>query len=237
MKALILCAGYGKRMFPITLTTPKPLLPVNGRPLVQNIYENLISSGIKQITIISNATHYQDYVELLKQAPPDASIEVISNGVDLPDNALGAIADMALAVNHMGYDDDILVIAGDSHLAFSLRGFIDDYREHHVCSVIVQEVADPEYLKRLGVAELDGHGRIVGFEEKPQCPRSNLAAYAAYIFTKEALHCIDEYLEHGNPKDALGKIIGWLKDKTVVNGYVADGAFIDIGTIDTYKRL
>jgi len=237
MKALILCAGYGKRMFPITMTTPKPLLPVDGRPLLLNIIDNLVSSGIEEITIISNATHYPDYIELLSKAKPSAKMDVISNGVDSPDNALGAIADMALAIKHMGYSDDILVIAGDSHLAFSLKGFIKDYRAHDACSVIVQEVADPEYLKRLGVAELDTQGRIVGFEEKPPYPRSNLAAYAAYILKSDALKRIDEYLEHGNPKDALGKIIGWLKDRIEVRGYVAEGAFIDIGTIDTYKKL
>lgn len=237
MKALILCAGYGKRMFPITLTTPKPLLPVNGRPLVLNIVDNLISSGLSDVTLISNETHFEDYRKLLDGYSKDAKVNVLSNGVTSPEGALGAITDMAFAISKMGYDDDVLIIAGDSHISFSLKGFIDDYCACGKCSVIVQKVSDAEYLKRLGVAELDCEGRIVGFEEKPEHPKSDLAAYATYIFRKDSLPWIDEYLKVGNPKDALGKIIGWLMGKTEVMGYVPDGDFVDIGTIETYKKL
>ncbi len=239
MKALILCAGFGKRMYPITLTTPKPLLPVNGRPLVLNIIDNLVSSGIKDITLISNETHYGDYSAALEGYACDkgCALNLISNGVTSPEGALGAITDMALAISKMGYDDDVLVIAGDSHFTFSLKGFIDSYSRCGKCCVIVQKVLDPEYLRRLGVAELDASGKIVGFEEKPEHPRSDFAAYATYIFRKEDLPWIDEYLLVGNPKDALGKIIGWLMGRTDVMGYVPEGAFVDIGSIETYKKL
>ena len=239
MKALILCAGFGKRMYPITLTTPKPLLPVNGRPLVLNIVDNLVDSGIREITLISNETHYKDYEGLLDGYACDKGciIKLISNGVTSPEGALGAISDMALAVSKMGHEEDILIVAGDSHISFSLRGFIDYYGRCGKCSVIVQKVPDPENLKRLGVAELDPAGRIVGFEEKPEHPKSEFAAYATYVFTKDSLPWIEEYLKVGNPKDALGKIIGWFMEKTDVMGYVPEGDFVDIGTIETYKKL
>ena len=239
MKALILCAGFGKRMYPITLTTPKPLLLVNGRPLVLNIVDNLVGSGIRNIALISNETHYRDYEELLDGYACDKGcmIELISNGVTSPEGALGAISDMALAVAKMGRDDDILIVAGDSHISFSLKSFIDYYGKCCKCSVIVQRVADPENLKRLGVAELDSAGRIIGFEEKPEHPKSEFAAYATYVFTKDSLPWIEEYLKVGNPKDALGKIIGWFMEKTDVMGYVPEGDFVDIGTIETYKKL
>ena len=239
MKALILCAGFGKRMYPITLTTPKPLLPVNGRPLVLNIIDNLVSSGIRDITLISNETHYRDYEALLEGYACDkgCTMKLISNGVTSPEGALGAITDMALAISKMGQEDDVLIIAGDSHFTFSLKGFIYSYERRRKCSVIVQKVLDPDYLKRLGVAELDASGRIVGFEEKPEHPKSDFAAYATYIFRKDSLLWIDEYLKVGNPKDALGKIIGWFMGKTEVMGYVPEGSFVDIGTIETYKKL
>jgi len=236
MKALILCAGYGKRMMPITLTTPKPLLPVNGRPLVLNIIDNIAGAGIREITIISNQTHYEDYMRLL-EGYPNKGVRVISNGVTRPEDALGAIGDMALAISRIGTDDDLLIIAGDSHLSFGLGGFIRSYEENGLDSVIVQRVDDREYLKRLGVAELDGSGRILGFEEKPEEPRSNMAAYAAYIFKRETLPLVDKYLERGNQKDALGKIIGWILGHTTVMGYIPEGAFIDIGTPETYSKL
>lgn len=239
MKALILCAGFGKRMYPITLTTPKPLLPVNGRPLVLNIIDNIVDSGIRDVTLISNETHYRDYEALLDgyACEKGCKMSLISNGVASPEGALGAITDMALALSKMGHEDDVLVIAGDSHFTFSLKGFIDSYERCGKCSVIVQKVLDPEYLKRLGVAELDASGRIVGFEEKPEHPKSDYAAYATYIFRKDSLPWIDEYLKVGNPKDALGKIIGWFMGKAEVMGYVPDGSFVDIGSIETYKKL
>ncbi|HOA15183.1 MAG TPA: nucleotidyltransferase family protein [Bacillota bacterium] len=237
MKALVLCAGYGKRMYPITLSTPKPLLPVNGRPLLLNLLDNIAGAGIREISIISNQTHYREYARLLENYRSDIRLDIISNGVESPDDALGAIGDMAFAINRIGKDDDMLIIAGDSHLSFSLSGFIESFRKTGLCSVIVQKVDDLEYLKRLGVAELDSTSRIIGFEEKPQQPKSDMAAYAAYAFNKEALSHIDSYLEHGNHKDALGKIIGWLLQKTTVMGYVAEGKFIDIGTPETYKSL
>lgn len=236
MKALILCAGYGKRMMPITMTTPKPLLPVNGRPLVLNIIDNIAGAGIEQITIISNQSHYEDYVRLL-DGYPNKGVSVISNGVTRPEDALGAIGDMALAISKIGMADDLLIIAGDSHLSFSLCGFVESHEKNGLDSVIVQKVDDIEYLKRLGVAELDCYGRIIGFEEKPEAPKSNMAAYAAYIFNKDTLPLIDKYLEHKNQKDALGKIIGWILGYKTVMGFVPDGSFIDIGTPETYRKL
>src|SRR5205823_13960080 len=105
-----------------------------------------------------------------------------NDGTRSNDDRLGALGDVALAVELGGLaDDDLLVIAADNLFEFSLREYIAFFREQGDGSAVaVHRLADPSLARLYGVIELDDAGRVVGFEEKPDQPRSDLASTATY---------------------------------------------------------
>ena len=95
----------------------------------------------------------------------------------------------------------------------------------------------PHEATRLGIIQLDESGRIIDFEEKPEKPKSNIAAYAVYIYKKETLKLLDEYLKAGNNPDAPGNFSAWLFKREPVYGYLFNGTCYDIGTHEAYREV
>ena len=119
---------------------------------------------------------------------------------------------------------------------FYLRDFYDFYKEVDSCAICVTEVK-PQEATRLGIVQLDESGQIIDFEEKPEKPKSNIAAFAVYIYKKETLKLLDEYLEAGNNPDAPGNFPAWLYKREPVYGYLFDGTCYDIGTHEAYREV
>ena len=117
MKAIILCAGYATRMYPLTESQPKPLLPIGGKPLLDYIVDKIDEiPSIDEKIIVSNhkfAPHFQRWAE------DHNDVRVIDDGSTTNEDRLGAIKDMIYAMNDI--DDDVLVIAGDNLIEFSLK--------------------------------------------------------------------------------------------------------------------
>ena len=90
---------------------------------------------------------------------------------------------------------------------------------------------DRDLLGNYGVVELDGDNRLVGFEEKPAEPKSNLAATASYLYRAENIELLTQYLEEGNPPDAPGNFVAWLYSRVPVYGYRFSGEWHDIGDL------
>ena len=87
-----------------------------------------------------------------------------------------------------------------------------------------------EMIKQLGVVLMDENDRVIDLEEKPQQPKSNKAAFATYMYTRETVKMVKEYLDEGNSPDAPGYFLQWLHKKKPVYGYVMNGECYDIGT-------
>jgi glucose-1-phosphate thymidylyltransferase len=95
----------------------------------------------------------------------------------------------------------------------------------------VRDLPDRNLLSQYGVVELDGNDRVVGLEEKPAEPRSNLAATASYVYRADHLALLPRYLEEGNPPDAPGNFMVWLHTREPVYGYRTAGEWHDIGDL------
>ena len=85
-------------------------------------------------------------------------------------------------------------------------------------------------IKQLGVVLLDENNKVLNLEEKPQQPKSNKAAFATYMYTKDTVKMFKDYLDEGNSPDAPGYYLQWLHKKKPVYGYVMNGECYDIGT-------
>ncbi|MBI3272773.1 MAG: nucleotidyltransferase family protein [Planctomycetes bacterium] len=235
MKALVLGAGYATRLYPLTKDRPKPLLPVDGKPILERILDSLAPiADLDQIYIVSNhrfADHFREWRKSYKSTRP---IEIVDDGTVSNDDRLGAVGDIQYVLDHARIKDDLLVLAGDNLLEAPLGDFASFFHENGAC-VALTDVGDSELVSQYSVVELDRGGKIVSFEEKPPNPKSTLVSTCIYLFPRKHLKLIKEYLDRGHNRDAPGYYIEWLYRQVDLWGHILRGAWFDVGDIDSYN--
>ena len=233
MEAVILAGGYAKRMWPYTLDKSKVLLDMGGRPVIDHILDKILPLKPLKILVSTNRKFGADF-EKWASIKGMANLEVVEEISSLEGKKLGSIGALDFIIRSRKIDDDLLVVAGDNMFDFSLGMFISAAGGRP--AVGLYEIAEREKATSLGVVEIDVKGRITGFEEKPQHPKSTLIATGIYFFPKKTIRFISEYLEGGNNPDAPGHFIAWLHKKQDVFGIVMGGKWIDIGSMESYER-
>ena len=227
MRAVILAAGYGTRLYPLTEEIPKPLLEVKGKPLLATLLEGLNLLSLQDIILVTNHRFAPVLKAWLGAHSFSSRVQVIDDGTQSNEERLGAVGDLHLALQGKAADDT-LVIAGDNLFGFSLTEFVDFFRQKRCSIVAFHDLQDKEKVrKRYGVGRLAGT-KVVGFEEKPAEPLSALAATACYIFHKRDLPCIGELLRQ-EKADSPGHLVRWLVEKSEVHGFVFSEHWFDIG--------
>ena len=223
MKALILAAGYATRLSPLTDSFPKMLLPLAERPMLDYLLDRIREvDEIDEIHLVTNsrfAPLLRDWAESLQQfvTKSDGGVTVHDDGTSSNEDRLGAIGDIAFAIDRGRLaGDDLFVVAGDNLIGYSLPDFAEFWREKGGSAIAVHEVSDRDLLSNYGVVELDDSDRVVGFEEKPAEPRSNLAATAAYLYRAKDLGLLPQYLADGNPTDAPGNFAAWVHTRDLL---------------------
>jgi len=238
MDALILGAGYGVRLYPLTKNTPKPLLPVAGKPVIE--WTLLRLNKIKEldrIFIVVNTRFYDNYVRWLADYKTTSRIVLVNDGTTSPDDRLGAVRDIQFVIDKEKIKNDLLIIAGDNLFDFSLTSFVSFYKKYGSAIALKNlKGFDQNLVSQYGIATLDKTKRIVDFEEKPPVPKSTLAAVCLYIFPWSELNLVKEYLDSGFNPDAPGYYIQWLYKKTKLFGCEMKGKWFDIGDIDSYNK-
>lgn len=244
MKAIILAAGYATRLYPLTLDKPKSLLPVGGKPILDYMMEQVEAlPDVTETVLVTNHKYADQFAEWHRHresataAIPPKKLTILDDGTMDVNNRLGAIRDMELALRHTGAEEDWLVVAGDNLFAFSLDGFLRFYKEHGKDSLLVQRFDRMEDLRNVGVAVLDSMLRVIRFTEKPPVPQSDIGAFGVYLYRKDTLPLISEYLREGNNPDAPGYFPEWLHKRKELRAYLADGPCWDIGTLEVYREV
>jgi len=237
MKCLILAAGYATRLYPLSLDTPKPLLEVAGKTILEHLLDKVsVIDEIDHVYIVTNSRFAQAFQERLAGYPYCKPLTVIDDGTTSNENRLGAIGDIQFVINQAKIDDDLMILAGDNLFEFELSDFEQFFREKNADVITAYEVSDPATRKRVGIAELDSSGLVVSFEEKPQEPKSCWAVPALYIYKKDTLPLIRQYLEEGNNPDAPGHLIPWLIKRRPIYAFQFEGQWHDIGTLESFQR-
>jgi glucose-1-phosphate thymidylyltransferase len=228
LKALLLAAGYGTRLRPLTDELPKELLSVGDRPIIDWILDSVAEvPGIDEIHVVTNATKIGAFASWAV----GRDVTLHDDGTASNDDRLGAIGDVQFVVERAGLqDDDLLVIAGDNLFGFSLVEYVDFWRAKGQGSAIaVHRLADPSLASLYGVVELGADDRVVSLEEKPEQPRSDLVSTATYLFCRDHVAALARYLAAGNPPDPPGRFIAWLYEREPVYGFRFTEDWLDIG--------
>lgn len=238
MKALILAAGYATRLWPLTKNTPKPLLDIKGKPIIEHIISHIEElSDVSEIFVVTNekfSLTFEQWAEGFKSKIP---LRIINDMTTSNEDRLGAVGDMNYVIKETKLDDGLLVIAGDNLFEYRLKDFEQYFREKKAAVVACRKMPSIEDVRgKFGVVEADKDGRIVGFEEKPQMPKSTLASTACYFFTKQDVKELGMYIEADNPPDNAGDFIKWLSKHKAVYAWVFTDKWYDIGTFESLGR-
>ncbi len=243
MTCVLLAAGYATRLYPLTLDTPLALLEVGGKTILARLLENVWRTDCVGETILVTNSRFRDRFEACMPGhaspgpgrSPERRFSILDDGtVDVGDR-LGAVGDLAFAIRSRGLDDDLLVLAADNLLGFELADFVEFHRSRGTDCATVERIEDEAALRRTGVAVIAPDGRILSFREKPARPASNDAVPPFYIYRRDTLALVDEYLHSGGNPDAPGHFLEWLCTRRPVFAYRFSGGRTDIGTLDTYR--
>jgi len=236
MKCLILAAGYATRLYPLTENFPKPLLKVQEKTILDWLIEDMDAAGaVDEYIVISNhkfAHHFKQWA-----AEKAQKITVVDDGTSTNETRLGAVKDIQFAIDSIGLDDDMLVVAGDNLLDFSLTKFIDYARQKETSCIMRYFEPSLQKLKKSGVVTVDDSDRIVRMAEKPAEPESNWCSPAFYYYTRDDAKLIAEGIASGCGVDAPGSFIAWLCTKTVVHAMEMPGKRYNIGNLESYETV
>jgi glucose-1-phosphate thymidylyltransferase len=244
MNALILAAGYATRLYPLTLDTPKPLLPVAGRPVLDYMLDELRAiPGLRRVIVVTNhrfASHLARWADTT-DAAGDLLIEVLDDQTQSNETRLGAIGDVAFAATAIPdlLGSPLFVLAGDNLTDFRLADLVADFHARQGAASVICLVREPDpvTLRRSGVVTIDATSRVTGFVEKPSDPPSDLTCPAFYVYSAEALRLVPGYLASGGSPDAPGNFIAWLHGVAPVYGHVFDKQRYDIGSVESYEAV
>lgn len=240
MKVIILAAGYATRLYPLTLTQPKPLLTVAGKPMVDYVLDNLATiQGLDRVYLVTNdkfAGHFERWAEHYRATKAQLNFTIVNDGSTDDTNKLGAIGDLHLVLTREGVADDVIVVAADNLFSETLEAFGTFCHEKNQPVLGIYDVGSLDQARKYGVVDVDDTGKILSFEEKPANPASSQIGIALYFYPKATLPLIQQYIAEGNNPDQPGRLIQWLYPRTDVFTWNVPGLWFDIGSKETLEE-
>jgi glucose-1-phosphate thymidylyltransferase len=220
MKALVLSGGAGTRLRPITHTSAKQLLPVANKPVLFYGLEAIRDAGITDVGIVVG-----DTAPAIEAAVSDGSSFGLSATYIRQEAPLGLAHAVLVARDFLG-EDDFVMYLGDNFIVGGITRLVEEFRAQRPdAQIMLTEVPDP---REFGVAELDVAGQVLGLEEKPQRPKSNLALVGVYIFSPSVHEAVQNLKPSWRGELEITEAIQWLIDhgkavrSSVISGYWKD---------------
>jgi glucose-1-phosphate thymidylyltransferase len=230
MKGIVLAGGTATRLFPLTIVTNKHLLPIYDRPMIYYPIETLAGMGIREVMVIVGGKSVGDVVELLGDGQ--------HFGLDLTyryqHGALGIAHAIGLARDFVGNDPFCCVLGDNILRGPALEPIAREFADGPWgAGTLLYRVADPE---RFGVAELDSAGNVVGFEEKPAVPKSDLIPIGVYFLRPDAFKVIDQLAPSGRGEFEITDVLNHYIPAGGLFSRVFDGHWADAGTVSSLLR-
>ncbi|MCA8972568.1 MAG: NTP transferase domain-containing protein [Planctomycetes bacterium] len=229
MKGVILAGGLGSRLLPLTKITNKHLLPVYDRPMIYYPIECLVAAGVEEILLVTGGNSAGDFLRLLENGT-DLGLRRIHYAYQRGEGGIAAALRLA---EDFANGDKICVVLGDNIVEKSIRKAAESFEaQESGAKILLKEVHDPE---RFGVAEIEGD-RVVGIEEKPKSPKSNLAVTGIYMYDAEVFDIIKTLKPSGRGELEITDVNNaYIRRGSLTYDYV-DGWWTDAGTFDSLLR-
>jgi glucose-1-phosphate thymidylyltransferase len=224
VKALVLAGGSGTRLRPITHTSAKQLLPVANKPVLFYGLEAIAAAGITDVGLVVG-----DTAAAIRAAVGDGSAFGIRATYIRQEAPLGLAHAVGVAREFLG-DDDFVMYLGDNFIVGGITSLVAEFqRARPDAQIMLTRVSNP---RSFGVAELDGDGRVVGLEEKPQVPKSDLALVGVYLFSPAIHEAVRMLRPSWRGELEITEAIQWLidRDKTVASTMIT-GYWKDTGNV------
>lgn len=234
MKSIILAAGYATRLYPLTDNFPKPLLEIGNNTILGRLLDDIDTIPEVDGHIIVTNAKFEGIFE--SWAAKRDGVAVLSDGTYTNETRLGAVGDLILALERFGVDEDILVLAADNILDFSLKGFVEEFHRKGTSMIMCHYEPEIYKLQRTGVIEVDREMKVLRMQEKPQVPVSHWAVPPFYIYSRKDLPLIRTALDNGCGHDAPGNLAHFLVDHSVLHAWPMPAGRFDIGSLDTYEE-
>ena len=236
MKCLILAAGYATRLYPLTENFPKPLLTVGDKTILDWLVDDIDESNlVDEYVVISNhkfAHHFDSWAKTKEQ-----KVTVVDDGTSSNETRLGAVKDIQFTIEKLNLDDDMLVIAGDNVLDFSLTEFVKYAKEKNTSCIMRYYEPDDKKLLKCGVVTIDENDKILNMTEKSPTPATHWCCPPFYYYTKADAKLVQKGIDSGCGTDAPGSYIAWLCGETTVHAMEMPGKRYDIGNLESYEKV
>lgn len=229
LRGVILAGGLGKRLDPLTRITNKHLLPVYCKPMIYYPIQTLVEAGIRDILIVTGGNNAGDFLRLL------------GNGVEFGlkhinytyQRGEGGIAEALGLAEHFAQGEKIVVMLGDNLIEKSIKRYVDDFRKQsRGAKILLKKVHDPQ---RFGVAKVSGR-KIIGIEEKPKRPKSDLAVTGIYMYDPKVFDIIRPLKPSGRGELEITDVNNEYIRRGEMTFDILDGWWTDCGTFESLFR-
>ncbi len=227
MKILILAGGFATRLWPLSEKHAKPLLLLAGKTILAHLLDRIpLDSDVALLTNKKFETAFRTELKKLGRE----NVEIFCEDAHSDGEKLGALGAISVACRELNINDDLLILAGDNLLPelqiSDLTCASDSAR------IALRQVKNRDEARKFGVVELSGE-TVIGFEEKPEKPKSDIVSTGFLALGKQILPVLHEYAKKS--PDALGGIFPeLLKQGIPVSGLKVGGEWFDIGSFETY---
>jgi glucose-1-phosphate thymidylyltransferase len=234
MKGVILAGGIGSRLHPLTRITNKHLLPIFDRPMVEYAIEALVRGGITEMMVVTGGTHAGEFLRLLGDGH--------AHGIDRLSYAYqereGGIADALGLAERFAGGDRVLVMLADNVFERSIKSAIENFEQQEGgARIVLSREEDPEHLRHLGVAELDGD-RVLRIVEKPESPPSEYAVTGLYFYDSAVFEFLPTLSPSARGELEITDVNNWYIDQGAMEYDIAEGFWGDAGeSIEAYYAV
>lgn len=229
LRGIILAGGLGKRLDPLTRITNKHLLPVYCKPMIYYPIQTLVDAGVRDILIVTGGNNAGDFLRLLGNGA-EFGLKHINYTYQRGEGGIAEALDLA---EHFAQNEKIVVILGDNLIENSIKKYVDDFmKQESGAKVLLKKVSDPE---RFGVAEVKG-SKIVGIQEKPKAPKTNLAVTGIYMYDWRVFEIIKTLKPSRRGELEITDVNNRYIESGQMTFDVLEGWWTDCGTFESLLR-
>ncbi len=226
MRGVILAGGCGTRLFPLTASTNKHLVPVGRLPMIEYPLSTLVQMGVKDISIVTGGEHFSSVAEYLMCTHPEINFSFHSQ------KKAGGIAQALSLVETSVGKEKIAVILGDNIFEGNFKEVAEGFEHSDLGALLfLKKVSDPH---RFGVAEIR-ENKIIGIEEKPKNPKSNLCTTGLYFYDNSVFDKIRGLTPSSRGEYEITDANNLYVNQEKCGFHILEGFWSDAGTIKSNK--